>query len=325
MGVVYRAQHALLRRPTAIKLLLPSRASPAAIALFEREVQLTSRLTHPNTIQIYDFGHTDDGIFYYAMEFLDGLNLKELVLREGPIPPGRIAAILTQICGSLGEAHRTGLVHRDIKPANVFLTNRGGCPDWVKVLDFGLIAPLNNGSSERPDKATRRWLAGTPNYMAPESFLLPDQIDPRSDIYSLGAVGWFLLTGRELYAGLDLEEIKHQHSTDLDPLHLESSGSDPSGPLASLLRDCLNRDPSARPQTVTAVHERLERCPERASWQPKDSAQWWEHFSNAPANAAHSPTPPWASLRRTLEVSLQDRGFANTPKVADDPDETRPL
>jgi eukaryotic-like serine/threonine-protein kinase len=222
MGVVYRAQHALLRRPTAIKLLIPSKASPAAIALFEQEVQLTSRLTHPNTIQIYDYGHTDDGIFYYAMEYLDGLNLKDFVRREGPIPPGRIVAILIQICGALGEAHRAGLVHRDVKPANVFLTNRGGCPDWVKVLDFGLVTPLTQGVPDPTDPATRRWLAGTPNYMAPETFQAPGQIDPRSDIYSLGAVGWFLLTGKELFAGLALDEIKKQHNTRLDALSAPS-------------------------------------------------------------------------------------------------------
>ena len=328
MGVVYRAQHALLRRPTAIKLLLPSKASPAAIALFEREVQLTCRLTHPNTIQIYDYGHTDDGIFYYAMEYLDGLNLKELVHREGPIPPGRIAAILAQICGALGEAHRSGLVHRDIKPANVFLTNRGGCPDWVKVLDFGLVTPLTNGSSGPSNPTTKRWLAGTPNYMAPESFHAQDQIDPRSDIYSLGAVGWFLLTGRELFTGLALEEIKEQHAARLDSLAFASSKLPHHGPLAILLLDCLKRDPAARPQTVSAILERLERCPERTSWQPQNAAQWWDRFlRDHPPLTKAAPVTPSPPLDRTLEVNLRDRGFPKTPAAVadDDDDETRPL
>ena len=324
MGVVYRAQHALLRRPTAIKLLLPSKASPAAIALFEREVQLTSRLTHPNTIQIYDYGHTDDGIFYYAMEYLDGLNLKEFVHREGPIPPGRIVAILSQICGALGEAHRAGLVHRDIKPANVFLTNRGGCPDWVKVLDFGLVTPLTNGVNGASDPTARPWLAGTPNYMAPETFHAPAQIDPRSDIYSLGAVGWFLLTGRELFAGLALEEIKQQHTTRLDSLASATAGPATSESLATLLIDCLKPDPADRPQTVAILLERLERCPERAFWQPRDAAQWWDRFlRDLPVVADPTPATPSPPLARTLEVDLRARNLSHPSTAVNDDDETR--
>ncbi|MCL4181079.1 MAG: serine/threonine protein kinase, partial [Verrucomicrobia bacterium] len=323
MGVVYRAQHALLRRPTAIKLLLPSKASPAAIALFEQEVQLTSRLTHPNTIQIYDYGHSDDGIFYYAMEFLEGLNLKDFVHREGPIPPGRIIAILTQICGSLGEAHRAGLVHRDIKPANVFLTHRGGCPDWVKVLDFGLVTPLTQATAQPTDQTSRRWLAGTPGYMAPEAFQTPTQVDPRSDIYSLGAVGWFLLTGRELFAGLALEEIIQQHAR-LDPPPFSPANRAANGSLANLLIECLKPDPADRPQTVAMLLERLHHCPERTSWEPQDAARWWESFLREQPSitdpTAATPSPP---LARTLEVDLQARGFPKPPNAVGDDDETR--
>ena len=139
MGIVYKAHHALLRRETALKLLTPDKADAVSIQRFEREVRLTCRLMHPNTIQVYDYGHTPEGIFYYAMEYLDGLNLGELVERYGPQPEGRVVNLLIQVCESLAEAHALGLIHRDIKPGNIFVTDRGGVPDMVKVLDFGLV------------------------------------------------------------------------------------------------------------------------------------------------------------------------------------------
>ena len=157
MGVVYRARHALMRRDTAVKLLLPDRADPAAIQRFEREVCHTCQLTHPNTIQVYDYGHTPEGVFYYAMEFLRGLNLHELVSRFGPLPEGRVIHILTQICDSLSEAHALGLVHRDIKPANIFLCERGGVPDCVKVLDFGLVREYGDKTRSSGTARLRSW------------------------------------------------------------------------------------------------------------------------------------------------------------------------
>ncbi len=191
MGVVYKGHHAMLRRPTAIKMLNLENVNEASIERFEREVQITCNLNHPNTIAIYDYGRTPEGVFYYAMEFLDGIDLQSLVEKYGPQPSGRVIQILKQVCGSLYEAHSLGMVHRDIKPANVMLNRRGGEPDVVKVLDFGLVRALDDGKQAGPTGG----LAGTPLYMSPESIQTPDMVDPRSDLYAVGAVGYFLWTG----------------------------------------------------------------------------------------------------------------------------------
>ncbi len=188
MGVVYRGQHAMLRRPTAIKLLDADKVNNTTIARFEREVQTTSRLNHPNTIAIYDFGRTPEGVFYYAMEFLDGINLQHLVDQYGPMNPARAIYILKQICGSLFEAHSQGLVHRDVKPANIMLNHRGGEADVVKVLDFGLVKARDENAAGDDQ------LAGTPLYMSPEAIQMPGSVDPCSDLYAVGAVGYFMLT-----------------------------------------------------------------------------------------------------------------------------------
>ena len=202
MGVVYRARHALLRRDTAVKLLLPDRADPASVARFEKEVRLTCQLTHPNTIQVYDYGHTPDGIFYYAMEFLRGLNLHDLVARYGPQPEGRVIHILAQICDSLAEAHALGLIHRDIKPGNVFLCSRGGVPDCVKVLDFGLVREYRDGNPPQKKSARENMIEGTPWFMPPEA--INGSSDPRSDLYSVGALGYYLLTGQYIFGIIPL-------------------------------------------------------------------------------------------------------------------------
>ncbi|MGH7137127.1 MAG: serine/threonine protein kinase, partial [Pirellulales bacterium] len=175
IGQVYRARHALLKRPTAVKVLRPGFATPAMLVRFEREVQLSSQLTHPNTIEIYDFGCTPEGVLYYAMEFIDGLNLAEVAAISGPLPAARVIHILHQICGSLREAHGLGLLHRDIKPQNVMLCCRGGEADVVKVLDFGLVKLV---ADETPGGATTSTvLVGTPLYMSPERLLDPRAVD----------------------------------------------------------------------------------------------------------------------------------------------------
>ncbi len=212
MGIVYRASHAMLRRPTAIKLLPADRAGNETLARFEKEVQLTASLTHPNTVTIFDYGRTPDGIFYYAMELLDGATLADVVEVDGPQPAARVAQILGQAAGALAEAHAVKLIHRDVKPANIMLVEQGGKPDVAKVLDFGLVKELDATAS--PELTQIDAVTGTPQYMAPESIRAPDEVDARSDIYALGAVGYFLLTGEHVFTADTVVEVCAKHLND---------------------------------------------------------------------------------------------------------------
>ncbi len=194
MGDVYLAEHQLMRRPCAIKLIQPDRAGdPRAMARFEREVQTIAQLSHWNSVDIYDYGRTEEGTFYYVMEFLPGLSLQQLVDRFGPLPPERAIYLLRQTCDALAEAHQLGLVHRDIKPANLFAAHRGGLYDVAKLLDFGLAKPVMEPSSSQ--LSAEGVITGSPLYMSPEQALGDTDPDVRSDIYSLGGVAYFLLTG----------------------------------------------------------------------------------------------------------------------------------
>src|SRR5688500_11911967 len=186
MGVVYKARHALLPRPAAVKLLHPKGRSEEAVRRFEREAQLTSLLTHPNTISIYDFGRTADGAFYYVMEYLDGVDLQTLVEREGPQPPSRVAHLLAQVCAALADAHAAGLIHRDVKPANIMLCERAGMSDVVKVLDFGLVTRIDEPRATTEADS----VLGTPHYLAPEALTQDEPLDGRSDLYAVGGVGY---------------------------------------------------------------------------------------------------------------------------------------
>jgi eukaryotic-like serine/threonine-protein kinase len=245
MGAVYRAEHAMLRRPTAIKLLLPDRVSSAALIRFEREVQLTSQLSHPNTIAIHDYGRTPQGVFYYAMEYLPGRSLEKLVAEEGAQPPGRVVHILLQAAGSLREAHRAGLIHRDIKPGNLLIGIHGGVPDFVKVIDFGLVKQLE---AEQGDAVTRTdAITGTPLFMAPECITRPNSIDAKVDTYALGATGYFLITGTPLFDGQTMVEVcsHHLHSEPTPPS--ERLGVPLPPKLESLILRCLAKDPTRRP------------------------------------------------------------------------------
>ncbi|WP_455234680.1 protein kinase domain-containing protein [Thiogranum longum] len=270
MGKVYLARHALLRRPTAVKLIGAEKADEETLARFEREVQLTSQLTHPNTIEIYDYGHTSEGIFYYVMEYLPGIDLARLIEQEGAIPAVRAAHIVRQICGSLSEAHGKGLIHRDIKPLNVILTERGGQLDFVKVLDFGLVKDVSSAT----DHTVADAIPGTPPYIAPERLRDPLNIDTRSDLYSLGAIAFNLLTGRPVFDGKSSMEIAYQVVQNPAPRASEFASITPE--LDQLVSDCLERNPDDRPQTAQAIIDRLDAVMGNEQWSQADARDWWD-------------------------------------------------
>jgi serine/threonine-protein kinase len=273
MGVVFQATHAMLRRATAIKLLSPTKGAQNTIARFEREVQQTARLVHPNTVAIYDYGRTPNGMFYYAMEYLDGVDLQRLVERGGPIPPGRVVHILAQVLASLAEAHGIGLIHRDIKPANIMLTSRGGESDIVKVLDFGLVKQIEG----RDDVAltSTRGLTGTPLYLAPEAIHAPQTVGPPSDLYAVAAVGYFLLTGTEVFSGSTVVEVcaHHLHSIPEPPASRRGEPVPPG--LSSVILSGLAKNPSERPPDARHFRQSLLSC-DAPVWTEQDARQWWD-------------------------------------------------
>ncbi|HTE52417.1 MAG TPA: serine/threonine-protein kinase [Kofleriaceae bacterium] len=277
MGVVYRASHAMLRRPTAVKLLQPSRHGADSLARFEREVQLTAALTHPNTIRIFDYGRTPDGVFYYAMEYLEGASLADVVALTGPMPAGRVIHLLEQVAGALAEAHRIGLIHRDIKPANIFLTEQGGLPDVAKVLDFGLVKQIGavaGDAATQPALTQVDGVAGTPLYMAPEAITAPELVDARTDLYALGAVGYFLVTGCEVFTGRSVLEVcgHHLHTPPVPPS--ERLGAPVPADLEALLLACLDKVPSSRPTDARSLQRALRACRDAGSWTEEDARRW---------------------------------------------------
>ena len=271
MGVVYRGRHGMLKRATAIKMLNLDKVNDGMIARFEREVQITSQLNHPNTIAIFDYGRTEEGVFYYAMEYLDGVDLQTLVDEYGPQPVPRVINILKQCCGSLNEAHSQGLVHRDIKPGNIMINYRGGTPDVVKVLDFGLVMEADARMS-----LDGAGMTGTPLYMSPEAIQSPGSIDARSDIYALGAVAYFLLTGQPVFEAESIVELCRKHLSE-EPIELTKRY--PAGNLPSELNDlvlaCLDKSRGKRPQTMREIYLRLERIGNSLTWDLELYEAWW--------------------------------------------------
>ena len=285
MGEVYRARHGMMRRPSAIKLLRVDRTGEVNLHRFEREVQLTARLTHPNTITIFDYGRTHDGVFYYAMELLDGATLQRIVAVDGAQRASRVVRILVMVCGALTEAHAIGLIHRDIKPANIMLCTQGGERDVVKLLDFGLVKEFEVDREVKLTGASA--VVGTPQYMAPESILEPDSVDARADIYALGAVAYYLLAGADVFDGKSVVEVCSQH-LHRAPDPLSARGIAVPADLEAVVLACLEKDPDRRPQSAAELRRRIEACAVEP-WDGERARAWWsEHKADLEADATHS-------------------------------------
>jgi eukaryotic-like serine/threonine-protein kinase len=273
-GAVYLAHHILLRRPTAVKLMLPDRVGTDTLERFEREVQHMSQLTHPNTVAVYDYGHSPDGVFYYAMEYLGGgIDLDKLVRTYGPQPSGRVAHILAQVCGALHEAHGNHIIHRDIKPANIILCQRGGVADIAKVVDYGLVKEIAADTGQ-----TAQIILGTPAYIAPEVLTDPSSVGPAVDIYAIGAVGYFLLTGRRVFEGTTTLDICIQHVTKavVPPSQVTARFVPPE--LEAILMRCLAKAPTDRYASVRELRDALRSLPASRDWSDADARHWWRDF-----------------------------------------------
>jgi serine/threonine-protein kinase len=274
MGEVHLAEHVLLRRPCAIKLIRPERVGVAKnLQRFEREVQTTATLTHPNTVQIFDYGHAEDGTFYYVMEYLPGLTLEQLVKQHGPLPVARVVHFLRQVCGALREAHAAGLIHRDIKPGNIMICERGGFHDVAKLLDFGLVLDQRLGPDG--ERLTHEGaIAGTPAYMSPEQALGREDLDARSDIYGVGCLAYFLLTGQPPFAGRSAVEMLAAHLYE-PPAPLTNRRPDVTEEVQTVVLRCLAKNPAERFASAQDLGRALADCPTAAQWTEEEGAGWW--------------------------------------------------
>ena len=297
MGIVYRARHALLRRPTAVKLLSTDDASREDLARFEREVQLTSELSHPNIVAVYDYGHSPEGEFYYAMEYLPGIDLESLVSDWGPMLPERAVPILIQICDALDEAHHRSLVHRDIKPGNIIVSRIGKRLDVVKVLDFGLVKEVDGPS----DLTGENHIAGTPAYISPEALVAPDRVGAASDLYAVGAVAFFLLTGERVFDGKTVAEVcaHHIHTEPRPPSLLSEHELAPG--LDSLVLRCLAKSPDDRYASAGHVRDALATI-QVPSYD--DGSDWWDAYESSREGEPETQ----AALPDALALTVDGRG-----------------
>ena len=290
MGEVFLAEHQLLKRPCAIKLIRHDLVGNQRVfARFEREVRATALLSHWNTIEIFDYGRNDDGAFYYVMEYLPGMSLADLVERFGPMPPARTIYLLRQACEALNEAHNSGLIHRDIKPANLMAAYRGGHYDVTKLLDFGLVKTLSEDNSIH--LSHEGTVAGSPLYMAPEQVMHHQPPDRPTDIYGLGAVAYYTLTGRPPFLGQTAMEVMVAHARDpvIPPSQIHRTV--PLDLEAVVLR-CLAKDPNERYPDAPSLAQALDACADASNWSPEHAADWW--LANLSLKPGEDIAPPFS-------------------------------
>jgi serine/threonine-protein kinase len=286
MGDVYLGEHQLMKRPCAIKVIRPEKAGdPKVLARFEREVQATARLSHWNSIDIFDYGRADDGTFYYVMEYLPGMNLSELVRRYGPMPAARAIHLIRQACDALQEAHDVGLVHRDIKPANIFAAVRGGLFDVAKLLDFGLAKPVAHIEG---DQITQEGtITGSPLYMSPEQAIGDHEPDARSDVYAMGAVLYFSLTGRPPFEDEKPMRVLIAHAHDAPAPPSQHNGDVPDDLEAVVMR-CLQKNADDRYQSAAELMAALDECDDAGRWTRDSARVWWQQNEREAAAASES-------------------------------------
>jgi serine/threonine-protein kinase len=280
MGEVWLASHRLLARPAAVKLIRPdvlgedASARFTALRRFEQEAQTTASLQSPHTIKIFDFGRAEDESFYYVMELLDGLDLESLVRRFGPLPPERIVHLMLQVCHSLGEAHAKGLIHRDVKPANIYVCRLGRDVDFVKVLDFGLVKEMHRPGRQETLLTAEHTALGTPAYIAPEQVLGDAPVDARTDIYTLGCVAYWLLTGEPVFQAETPIKTMMQHVTTAPIPPSRRTELEVPGALEEIILACLQKSPESRPASADALSSALSNCSFN-SWNSERARQWW--------------------------------------------------
>ena len=315
MGEVYEAEHQLLKRPCAIKLIRHELAGNQRVfARFEREVRATALLSHWNTVEIFDYGRNDDGAFYYVMEYLPGLSLADLVEQHGPMPPARVIYLLRQACDALTEAHDSGLIHRDIKPANLMAAYRGGHYDVTKLLDFGLVKTLaENESVHLSQEGT---VTGSPLYMAPEQVMHNQPPDRPTDIYGLGAVAYFVLTGRPPFLGQTAMEVMVAHARDPVPPPSQIRADIPPDLEAVVLR-CLAKNPKDRYPDTSSLARALDACADAPNWSPEHAAHWWQTTASSSSNHYNNRTvrlPPDA-ITQESPMPTQEMESAEVPRI----------
>jgi eukaryotic-like serine/threonine-protein kinase len=308
MGEVFRATHQMLARPAAVKLIrseIIGSSTPAAARViterFRREAEAAASLRSPHTINLYDFGVSQDGTFFLVMELLDGLDLETLIERFGPVPPERAVHLLRQVCASLAEAHARGLVHRDIKPSNIFTCRMGLDVDFVKVLDFGLVKGIGEGNREAtmltaPDSTT-----GTPAYIAPEMVRGDRVADHRVDIYTVGCVGYWLLTGRLVFQAPNAIQMMYQHANTAPVAPSERSEIEIPAALDRVILSCLAKFPEDRPQSAGELSQLLALSIGNADWSDARAHRWWDRHHPA-ASGLQPPEPDQRMLTKTMDV-----------------------